>query len=234
MKVHELNEVAVLSWSGGKDSALALYELINDPNYHVRALLTTITSGYDRISMHGVRRALLEQQAATLGVPLKGFLIPQQASNEAYESELEKVLEVFRREGVTNVAFGDLFLEEIEKYREEKLAKMGMKAIFPLWKVDTKQLARSFIRLGFKAVVTCVDSEALDKSSTGKLYDKDFLARLPANVDPCGENGEFHTFVFDGPIFNTAVGFNVGEVILRDNRFYFCDLMPADDFHLPA
>jgi uncharacterized protein (TIGR00290 family) len=216
----------LVSWSGGKDSALALNEILKSGIYRVVALLTTVTQDYDRISMHGVRRVLLEQQAASLGFPLEKVLIPKNASNEDYEANMERALAKYRAQGVASVVFGDIFLEDLRKYREDKLASVGMKGIFPLWMRDTKELAKSLFSLGFKAITTCVDTNVLGKEFGGRAIDEQFLVDLPAFVDPCGENGEFHSFVFDGPIFNDAVRFSVGEKVLRDKRFYFCDLVP--------
>jgi len=216
----------LLSWSGGKDSARALYEIQKANSRGVAALITTITEDYDRISMHGVRRALLEQQAEALGLPLKKVFIPKDSTNATYESRMRALLEEGRREGIDTVAFGDIFLEDLKLYREKNLAQIGMKAIFPIWKRDTQELAASFIQLGFKAVVVCVDTNVLDSSFAGRAIDKEFLQDLPANVDPCGENGEFHSFVYDGPNFQQKVGHALGEVVRKD-RFCFCDLLPA-------
>ena len=221
-----MTEKILLSWSGGKDSMMALYEISRDPAYKVSALLTTVTEDYDRISMHGVRRALLEDQARALGLPLKQVYIPKQATNEIYESRMRAMLEQVIKEGIHSVAFGDIFLEDLRKYREGNLALVGMTAIFPLWKRDSAELARTFVELGFKAVVVCVDSKALDPAFAGRVIDQEFLAQLPPGVDPCGENGEFHSFVYDGPLFTQAVSCKVGEVVARDS-FYFCDLIPA-------
>ena len=221
-------ENVLVSWSGGKDSALALYEILKTQNYQISALLTTVTEDYDRISMHGVRRILLEQQVAGLGFPLEKVLIPKNASNEEYESNMARVLAKYKEAGTTSVVFGDIFLEDLRKYREDKLASLGMRGIFPLWKRDTRELANSLGELGFKAITTCVDSQRLDRQFVGRLIDAQFLSELPAVVDPCGENGEYHSFVFDGPIFKESVVFTPGEIVLRENRFYYCDLVPAE------
>jgi uncharacterized protein (TIGR00290 family) len=221
-------ENVLVSWSGGKDSALALYEILKMEKYQVSALLTTVTEDYDRISMHGVRRSLLEQQVAALGFPLEKVLIPKNASNEEYEANMGKLLEKYKGASVSSVVFGDIFLEDLRKYREEKLAGLGMQGIFPLWKRDTRELANSLGELGFKAITTCVDSQALDRQFVGRLIDAQFLAELPSSVDPCGENGEFHSFVYAGPIFKESVIFTPGEVVLRENRFYYCDLVPGE------
>jgi uncharacterized protein (TIGR00290 family) len=215
-----------LSWSGGKDSARALYEIQKANSYSVAALLSTITEDYDRISMHGVRRVLLEQQAEALGLPLKKVLIPKEATNDIYESRMRALLEEGLREGIDTVAFGDIFLEDLKLYRENNLAQLGMKGLFPIWKRDSAELAQSFINLGFKAVLACIDTKFLDPSFAGRPYDQDLLRDLPPNVDPCGENGEFHSFAFDGPIFKHRINHTVGEVVRRD-RYCFCDLIPA-------
>ena len=215
-----------LSWSGGKDSSLALYEIQKAQQHKVAALLTTITEDYDRISMHGVRRVLLEQQAEALGLPLKKILIPKDASNAIYESRMRTLLEEGLGEGVDSVAFGDIFLEDLKLYREKNLAQLGMKGLFPIWKRDSSELARTFIGLGFKAVLVCVDTAILDPTFAGRPFDQDLLRDLPPNVDPCGENGEFHSFAFDGPIFKRKVDCRLGEVVRRDH-YCFCDLVPA-------
>lgn len=223
-----MREKVILSWSGGKDSAMAFMELSRDARYRIASLLTTITSGYERISMHGVRVSLLEQQANSLGVPLVKVTIPEGSSNEQYESAMRGVLTRVQADGVKAVAFGDLFLEDIRRYREEKLSQAGMKAVFPIWKRDTRELANSFLKAGFKAILVCVDSKFLDRSFVGRTFDESLLADLPSGVDPCGENGEFHTFVHAGPIFNHPILVRSGEAVLRENRFWYCDLLPAE------
>jgi uncharacterized protein (TIGR00290 family) len=184
-----------------------------------------VTLYYDRISVHGVRRVLLERQAEALGVPLAEMFIPKGASDMEYERELLKLLMKQRTNGVASVVCGDIFLEDVRKYRERLLEKAGLKGVFPLWNRKTTELARTFLKLGFKAVITVVDSNVLGKEFAGRDYDEKFLSDLPANVDPCGENGEFHSFVYDGPMFSKKVLFKKGEVVLRDNRFYHCDLL---------
>lgn len=222
-----MKEKVVFSWSGGKDSARALYEIKRSGNYEVAALLTTVTADFDRISMHGVPRILLEEQARSLGFPLEKFFITKGISNEEYESKMQKVLEKYLARGVTSVVCGDIFLEDLKKYREDNLAKIGMKGIFPIWKRDSRQLAVSFVDMGFKAVITCIDSKFMGKEFAGREFDESFLSGMPSGVDPCGENGEFHSFVYDGPIFERPLSFTKGEVVLRDSRYYFCDLIPA-------
>lgn len=215
-----------MSWSGGKDSCLALYELLQSREYEVAALLTTVTRDYDRVSMHGVRRVLLERQAESLGLTLRQVPIPVGASNEEYEREMAAAFSEYRERGVEEVVFGDLFLEDVRAYREQFLARHKMRGLYPVWMRDTGEFVREFIALGFRAVVTCVNSEALDGSFAGRLIDEEFIASLPAGVDPCGERGEFHSFVFAGPSFKDEVGFTVGERVFRDS-FWFCDLVPA-------
>jgi uncharacterized protein (TIGR00290 family) len=222
-----MKEKAVVAWSGGKDSALALHEILESGRYEVQELLTTVTRDYDRISIHGVRSVLLEQQAKALGFPLEKTFISKGASDEEYETELLKALKRQRDAGVSSMVFGDIFLEDIRKYRERMLMKVSVNGVFPLWKKDTRTLARRFIQLGFKAVIASVDSEVLAKDFVGREYDERFLSDLPENVDPCGENGEFHSFVYDGPIFHERVSFTKGVKVLREKRFYYCDLIPV-------
>jgi uncharacterized protein (TIGR00290 family) len=193
-------EKVLLSWSGGKDSASAFHEISQDQRYEIVGLLTTVTEDYRRISMHGVREALLEQQARSIGLPLSKVLISKNGSNEEYESQMKEALLKFQQSGVNTVVFGDIFLEDIRKYREGNLARVGMKGVFPIWKKDN--LPQTFIDSGFKAIVTCIDAKALNKKFVGRLIDREFLDELPAGIDPNGENGEFHSFVFDGPIFH--------------------------------
>jgi uncharacterized protein (TIGR00290 family) len=221
-----MTETVLFAWSGGKDSALALHEILRNKECDVSALLTTITHGYERISMHGVRRELLEAQAKSLGYFLEVVRIPNLCKNEEYEARMKERLERWSARGVTGVVFGDVFLEDLRAYRERNLNRIGMKGLFPLWGANTVKLALRFIDLGFKAIVTCVDGKVLRGEYVGREYDRQFLTDLPPGVDPCGENGEFHTFVYDGPIFQEKVEVAKGEVVLRDNRFYFCDLLP--------
>ena len=218
-------EKVIFSWSGGKDSAIALYEIQKSDKYKILTLLTTITEGYDRVSLHGVPRTLVEQQAHSLGLPIEEVFIPRVCSNEEYESKMRGTLTRFKQDGISSTVFGDVFLEWVKKYREDNLSKLGMKGIFPIWGRDTAELARSFITLGFKAIITCVDLRVLDKRFVGRMLDEHFLTELPPNIDPAGENGEFHSFVFDGPIFKERIAYTLGEIVLRDS-FYFCDLLP--------
>jgi len=220
-------EKVLFSWSGGKDSAMALYEILAAQQYRVAALLTTVTEEYQRISMHGVRRALLQQQADALGLPLEEIMITRQSSNDEYESKMAEVLSRHKEQGVRSVVFGDIFLEDLKAYREKNLARLDMKGIFPIWKRETGELIRSFIRSGFKAVIVCVDTRVLDGRFAGRTIDEQFLADLPKGVDVCGENGEFHSFVSEGPIFKKKIAYIPGETVLRDNRFQYHDLIPA-------
>jgi len=221
-----LPEKVLFSWSGGKDSALALREILVSGEFEIAALLTTVTADYDRISMHGVRRTLLERQADSLGFPLEIVSISKSSSNEEYEANMRRILTKHLAAGISSVAIGDVFLEDVRQYRENNLAKIGMKGIFPLWRRDTRELVHTFIDLGFEAIITCVGSKSLDKRFAGSHIDAQFLSDLPSTVDPCGENGEYHSFVYDGPIFSNKVEHTVGEVVLRDNRFYYCYLVP--------
>src|SRR3989338_251945 len=215
-----------MCWSGGKDSSLALHAALQDPALRVEALLTTVTDGYERISMHGVRLALLLQQASAIGLPLEEVRIPIAPSNAVYEAAMARLLRRYQARGVSRVIFGDLFLEDIRRYRETNLAKLGMQGLFPLWLKDTRQLAHEFIAAGFKAILVCVDPKQLSPSFCGRDFDEALLAELPAGVDPCSERGEFHTFVWDGPIFRRPVPVAKGEVAERDG-FWFCDLVSA-------
>jgi uncharacterized protein (TIGR00290 family) len=219
-------EPILFCWSGGKDSAMALHALQQDTSVRIASLLTTVTEGYERISMHGVRRELLAAQAASLGVTLDEVRIPPQCVNPIYEARMEAALRRHFDAGVRRVAFGDIFLEDLRQYREKNLARIEMTAIFPIWKRDTREIARHFVTAGFRAIAVCVDSRVLDPSFSGRELDESFFRDLPAKVDPCGENGEFHTFVFDGPIFRQRIEFTKGEIVDREG-FIFCDLIPA-------
>ncbi len=217
---------ALLSWGGGKDSALALKEIRMDKKYEIRAIIATLTEDYRRISMHGLREELLEKQAQSLNIPLEKVFISKDASNKEYESNMKNLLKRYQKEGVNSVIFGDIFLEDVRRYREDNLAKIGMSGVFPLWKRKTSELAKKFIDSGFKSIITCVDTRLLDAKFAGREFNNQFLADLPEGVDPCGENGEFHSFVHEGPIFEMPVELEIGERVLRDNRFQFCDLIP--------
>ena len=227
METTSRQEPVLVSWSGGKDSCMALREILGDPGLRVEALLTTITRDYDRVSMHGVRRALVERQADSLGISLHQIPISNSATNVEYEMRMAEAFAIYRERGTNRVAFGDLFLEEIRAYRERLLTAQGMHGLYPVWGRDTLALIREFIRQGFKTAVVCVDPKQLDPSFLGRVIDEEFLSRLPAGVDPCGENGEFHTFVFDGPIFRYPIKIEFGEKVCRDS-FWFRDLVPID------
>jgi uncharacterized protein (TIGR00290 family) len=220
----------VLSWSGGKDSALALQALRADPTIEVRALLTSVTREYDRISVHGVRRSLLERQARQLGLDLITLELDPITTNDAYENAFLGASKRVERElpEVTAIAFGDLFLSDVRAYRERLLEGTGFEPLFPLWGLDTSELARKFVRDGFVARLVCVDTTQLDRSFAQRAFDDSLLADLPASVDPCGERGEFHTFVSFGPGYDAPVEYSVGEVVLRDERFAYADLLPRE------
>ena len=220
-------EPILFCWSGGKDSAMALHTLLQQRRFRVAALLTTVTETYDRIAMHGVRRELLQQQAASLRLPLHEVFIPPQCVNPIYEARMEAALLLFYSQGVRKVAFGDIFLEDLRAYREKNLRRIGMTALFPIWKRDTRELVRHFHEQRFRAIAACVDTKVLDPSFAGRELDESFFRDLPRAADPCGENGEFHTFVFDGPIFQSPVPVRKGEIVNRDG-FVFCDLLLAE------
>lgn len=222
-----MKEKVLFSWSGGKDSAMALYALLRNGRYKVVSLLTTVSKQYKRISHHGIRVELLEQQAAALGIRLHKLYLPYpNCSNADYEAAMKKVMLEYKDSSVLTVAFGDVFLRDIREYRERNLEKVGMEAIFPNWRRDTNELIQTFIDLGFKAYLTCVDSKKLGEEFAGRPIDANLIRDLPKAVDPCGENGEFHSYVYDGPIFQRPVKVSVGRIVLRDIR-YFADLIPV-------
>ena len=227
-------EKVVLSWSGGKDSAVALHEIRKSGKYEIVSLLTSVADEYRRISHHGVREELVEQQAEAIGVPLHKVYLPADSShpctNEVYEELMEQVMLKYKEAAVLKVAFGDIFLEDLREYRERNLAKVGMTGVFPIWHRDTAELVQSAIRLGFKAYLSCVEGK-LGREFAGRAMDADLIRDLPEGVDPCGEYGEYHSFVYDGPIFKKPVGVRVGKIVLRDTRYY-ADLLPVD-FSLP-
>lgn len=240
---------SVLNWSGGKDSALALHRVLESGTRAVSCLLTTVNETYDRVSMHGVRTPLMQAQASEIGIPLMTVMLPEMPDMPTYERIMEDNLVRLKGEGIRSAIFGDIFLEDLRKYREDKLAAIGMECVFPLWKIPTDRLIDEFIRLGFKAIAVCVDERFLDRRFAGREIDRDFVNSLPENVDPCGENGEFHTFVYDGPIFKKPVKFTKGEIVYRkysrqsenksaesrassandpfDTGFWYCDLLPV-------
>ncbi len=225
---------AIFNWSGGKDSAFALWKVLGQKEVHISTLLTSVSEKYQRISMHGVRKELLLQQAASIGLPLEMVMIPDEPSMNDYDNLMAEKLTKLKKTGVELSVFGDIFLEDLKKYREQRLSEVGLKALFPIWKMDTRGVVEQFIENGFKAVVVSANTRLLDKSFAGRIIDKSFLADLPNNVDPCGENGEFHSFVFDGPVFSYPINFSIGETVLKkyntsdkwDHAFWYCDLLP--------
>ncbi|MDZ4864981.1 MAG: ATP-binding protein [Gemmatimonadota bacterium] len=223
-----IREPIVLAWSGGKDSAVALERLRADSHLEVVALLTTITGEYDRISIHGVRRSLLQAQAAAVEVPVVEAVLPASPENAVYETVFAEALARLRHEhtGLTRVAFGDLFLADLRAWREAQLARLGLTAHFPLWGIPTDRLAWELVARGFRSVVTTVDLARLPASFAGRAYDAALLADLPPDIDPCGENGEFHTFVTDGPCFRRPIAVKRGDTVIRDGVAY-ADLLPV-------
>ncbi len=222
-----------LSWSTGKDSAWTLYELRAREDVEVVALLTTVSAAFGRVSMHAVREQLLEAQAAAAGLPLVKVAIPYPCPNEIYERAMREAMTRACAEGVTHVAFGDLSLEDVRRYREERLAGTGIAPLFPLWGRNTRALAEQMVAAGLRAVVTCVDPKQLDAEFAGRIFDAEFLRDLPAGADPCGERGEFHTFALAGPMFRAPVPVQVGEIVTRDG-FVFADLLPAGTLRASA
>jgi uncharacterized protein (TIGR00290 family) len=222
-----MKERVVMSWSGGKDSAVALHELLKSDQYEVVALLTTVSEEFRRISHHGVREELLEEQANAIGLPLDKVYLPSGESagctNDVYETIMRRAMTAYRTRGVLTVGFGDLFLQDLRAWREANLAKVGMRGIFPIWQRDTTAFAHEVIRAGYKAYLSCVEGR-VGAGFVGRAYDAKLLDDLPPGVDPCGENGEFHSFVYDGPIFRKPVEVKVGEIVVRDGRYY-ADLM---------
>lgn len=235
-----------MNWSGGKDSSLCLHHILRDHQFAMDCLLTSVNAAHDRISMHGVRRALLEQQAAAIGLPLQTIELPEQPGMQEYEEAMLQKVAQFKAQGYTHAVFGDIFLEDLKKYREEKLQSKDIQCVFPLWKKDTAQLMDEFLKEGFKAIIVCVNEKMLDKSFCGRIIDESFVRDLPDSVDVCGENGEYHSFVFDGPIFKQPVPYIKGEIVYKKYAapqtasdtchpmdqasaygFYFCDLLPA-------
>ncbi|MDX2303539.1 MAG: diphthine--ammonia ligase [Microscillaceae bacterium] len=236
---------AVFHWSGGKDSAMALHQVLKDKSYEVLMLLTSLSQEYDRVSMHGVRKELLYKQVELLDIPLDTLYLPSGVSMASYDLLMEEKLKSFQKKGIAYAIYGDIFLEDLRRYREVKLAQVGMQGVFPLWKKDTRALLEEFIELGFKAVVVCTNARLLDESFVGRVIDASFIRDLPLGVDPAGENGEFHSFVFDGPIFSEPIPIQIGEKILRsyasdsaeessvnwDQKFWYCDLMLCECQH---
>ncbi|WP_254244819.1 diphthine--ammonia ligase [Hymenobacter sp. BRD67] len=236
---------ALMSWSGGKDSALALYYALQNPAYTVQHLLTSVNAHYERISMHGVRVALLEAQARRIGLPLTQLRLPEMPSMEEYDHALLATLGGLRAQGVAAAIYGDIFLEDLRAYREQQLARVPLRGEFPLWQRAGADLLREFIDQGFRAIIVCVNERWLDASFCGRLLDRDFLLDLPPGVDPCGENGEYHSFVFEAPYFSSPVLFEKGVLVRRTyapvagtaergpddpfaTGFWYCDLLPAE------
>lgn len=220
---HPIAAPLVYSWSAGKDSAFGLWTLLRDPAYEVRALLTTITETYDRVSISGVRESLLDAQADMLNLPLIKVRIPPACPNDLYDQRMASALAGREFEGIGHVAFSDLFLEDVRAYREDRLAQADKDCVFPLWHRDTAQLAQDVIAQGFRAIVVCLDPRVMDPSFAGRAFDLAFLADLPDDVDPCGENGEFHTFVWDAPMYQQLIPCTTGDVVTRDG-FVYCDV----------
>ena len=229
------------NWSSGKDASLALYYLQREGNHAIDRLLTSVNSHHDRVSMHGLRRELLYRQARSVGLPITTVELPEKPTMEDYSRIMGDAIKKLKAEGYSHCGFGDIFLEDLRVYRENQLKPYGVKCCFPLWKMDTGKTVNQFIKWGFKAIVNCVKSDLLDKSFVGREIDEQFIKSLPPNVDPCGENGEFHTFCYDGPIFSTPVKFCIGEKVYREYPapkqglkqhgketigFWFCDLIP--------
>lgn len=228
-----------LNWSSGKDSALALYRMSERGDYDVQTLVTTVNRDFGRVSMHGLSETLLGLQAKSIGLPLRKIYFPAVVDMETYDRTMKKETALLYGKGYRYAAFGDIFLEDLKKYREERLAETGLEAVFPLWKQDTRKLLEEFLELGFKAVTVCVNARVLGPEFCGREIDHSFIRDLPGGVDACGENGEFHTFVYDGPVFRYPVGFKTGEKVLKsygpennekqnwDNSFWYCDLSPG-------
>jgi len=226
---------AYFNWSTGKDSALALHKILQNKDYTIGTLVTTVNQKFKRVSMHGVSEILLEEQAKQIGLPLHKIFFPEEVSMESYNAIMKSNLNEIISEGNYKFSiFGDIFLDDLKEFREAKLAEMDLKGVFPLWKIDTTKIIEEFIALGFKAITVSVNANLLDKSFVGRIIDEQFIKDLPENVDVCGENGEFHTFVFDGPIFKKPIPFKVGEKVLKtypsekedtwDSSFWYCDL----------
>lgn len=225
-----------LNWSGGKDSTWALYQLLQNQEYELTHLMCNVNKHYGRISMHGVRESLLDIQAQHLNTNLHKLYLPEQPTMEEYETLMSTQLNIYKEKGITKAAFGDLFLEDLRANREEKLKSIGFEAVFPIWGVDTKTMLLQFLEAGFKTIVVCVDAQKLDKSFAGRIIDHEFIKDLPADVDVCGENGEFHTFCFDGPIFSKPVEFEIGETVFKSykkpNSSSDVCTLPADEEHM--
>jgi uncharacterized protein (TIGR00290 family) len=244
-----MKEKTVFCWSGGKDSALALHRMQQDDRYEIVSLLTTCNEHFQRVSMHGVRLELMDRQAEAIGLPLEKVFVSRRSSNEEYQQRMSACLLAHKARGVTSAVFGDIFLEDLKRWREENLARVGLCGLFPIWKIDSREIIREFLALGFGSVICCVNDAYLDENSVGRNIDAEFINSLPTDVDPCGENGEFHSFAFAGPIFKQPLKFKIGEKIYRPveqthpsaatspvcplpgarptKGFWFCDLLPV-------
>jgi uncharacterized protein (TIGR00290 family) len=235
------------NWSSGKDSALALYKILKNPDYNLDLLVTTINKDFNRVSMHGLRESLLHKQVQSINIPLQTIAFPADVTMDSYAEIMKNAMNSLVEKEYSHAIFGDIFLEDLKAYRDSKLAEVNIKGVYPLWKKDTTALLKEFLDLGFKAITVCVNAKLLGKEFVGRIIDEDFIKDLPSNVDVCGENGEFHTFVFDGPIFKNKVDFKIGEKVLRsytlhsdeddnchqlkkeksnhDTSFWYCDLI---------
>jgi uncharacterized protein (TIGR00290 family) len=234
---------AILCWSGGKDSSYALHKVLSEKQFDVKYVLTTVNAKFNRISMHGVREELLHFQAESIGIPLLKVFVSE-GTNSEYEQQMERTLLKAKAQGIEHVIFGDIFLEDLRTYREQNLARVGMIGVFPLWKTDTKWMIGDFLTKGFKAITCCINDGQLSQEWLGREIDRWFIDHLPATVDPCGENGEFHTFCFDGPIFKSKIEFSIGERVYKPltiatdrvcssssltKGFWFCDILHDDE-----
>ncbi|CAM1374532.1 Dph6-related ATP pyrophosphatase [Tenacibaculum xiamenense] len=213
-------EKAYFNWSTGKDSSLALYKILKDKKYKVERLVTNINKDYNRVSMHGLHDSLLEAQIESIGIPVEKIQFPADVTMSMYDQKMKEKTEELKNSGFNHAVFGDIFLEDLRKYRDTKLNEVGIIGIYPLWKQNTKELLREFLDLGFKTITVCVNADLLGSEFVGRIIDEDFIKELPDNVDVCGENGEFHTFCFDGPIFSKPIDFEVGEKVLRSYKLH--------------
>lgn len=241
---------AYFNWSSGKDSALALYKVLQQKEYQVEKLITTINKDYKRVSMHGLDEKLLNKQVEALDIPLEKIEFPANLTMDLYSKKMKEVTSRLKSDGLENAIFGDILLEDLRKYRDEKLSEVGIKGVYPLWNRNTQEVLKEFLGLGFKAITVCVNAKLLGKEFVGRIVDEDFIKGLPKNVDVCGENGEFHTFCYDGPIFKKPIAFEIGEKVLKgytlnddgddncysseekntksyDTSFWYCDLQPC-------
>lgn len=230
-----MQKKAIFNWSGGKDSAFALGEIFKNGEYEIPYLMTSIGSKTRRVSMHGVREELLVQQAKAIGIPLHLLELPESPDMETYEKTLLAWMKDAKQKGIDYSIFGDIFLEDLRAYRESQLEKLEFRGVFPLWKRDTTKLIHEFIDQGFKSIITAIDNSKLSKDFVGQVIDEYLIKQLPANVDPCGENGEFHSFVYSAPYFKNDIGFTKGDIVLKEYKledktlshaFWFCDLLP--------